>query len=117
LPAVDVMNAATPNPSEPDPALRRQEWSREVFAAAEAIRRSGRHHGLREVTIVLPIDYEAVAAMELACQALGQGELSPATRDLDRLFDRVEKSPGLASQFLTSLHSVIRRLGPLTSST
>jgi hypothetical protein len=107
------MSPATPTPFESNPDQRRKDWTHEVFAAAEAIRRSGRHRVLREVTIVLPIDYDAVAAMELACQVLAEGELSPAVHDLERLFDRVEKSPGLASQFLSSVRSVIRRLGPM----
>lgn len=58
----------------------REQWSREVFAVAEALRRNGGQRYLRDVTIVLPIDYTAVEAIELACLALAEGELSPSCK-------------------------------------
>jgi len=98
----------TPSPADPIPP--RDEWSREVFAIAEKLHRAGRQNLVREVTIVLPVDYKAVEAIELACRALARGDLSDAARDLDRFFAKLEREPGMADQFLPSLQSVIRRL-------
>jgi hypothetical protein len=104
--------ATTPqSPLQADPTPPREEWAREVFAVADTLRRTGRQRLVREVTIVLPIDYKAVEAIELACHALAAGDLSDAARDLDRFFDRLEREPGLAEQFLPSLRSVVRRIG------
>src|SRR4051812_21828397 len=72
----------TSKPSAPaDPLQLADQWAREVLAAAEALRQSGHHKRLRDVTIVLPIDLAAVEAVELACLALAQGELSDAAEE------------------------------------
>ena len=83
-----------------------------MYAVAEALRRTGGHRRLRDVTIVLPIDHQAVEAIELACQALIQGELSQASGELDRFLDRVAEDRLTADRFLTSIRSVARRVGP-----
>jgi len=105
------MSNSPPIPPQAEPIPPREEWAREVFAIAEKLHRAGRQHLIREVTIVLPVDYKAVEAIELACRALAGGDLSDASRDLDRFFDRLEREPGMADQFLPSLQSVVRRLG------
>jgi hypothetical protein len=99
----------TPPPADPIPP--REVWSREVFAIAETLHRTGRQNMVREVTIVLPVDYKAVEAIELACRALAGGDFSDAARDMDRFFDKLEREPGMADQFLPSLRSVVHRLG------
>jgi len=99
------------SPPQADPISPRNEWAREVFAIAETLHRTGRQDLVREVTIVLPVDHKAVEAIELACRALASGGFSDAARDLDSFFDRLEREPGMADQFLPSLQSVIRRLG------
>lgn len=91
----------------------RTEWSREVFSVAEALRRNGRHRRLRDVTIVLPIDHTAVEAIELACLALSEGELSEAARDLDRFFDRLSQDSFESERFLASVRNVARRVGQI----
>ena len=95
-----------------DTAQLREDCAREVFAVAEALRRTGRHRRLRDVTIVLPIDHSAVEAIELACLTLAEGELSPASADLDRFFDRLMADPPAAERFLQSVRNVVRRVGP-----
>jgi len=96
------------------PALSplREDCSREVFAVAEALRRTGRQRRLRDVTIVLPIDHSAVEAIELACQTLAEGELTSAAADLERFLDRLVADPPAAERFLHSVRSVVRRVGP-----
>lgn len=100
-------------PSTPpaDSSETRAIWSREVFSVAEALRRSGRHRRLRDVTIVLPIDHSAVEAIELACLALSEGELSEAANDLNRFFDRLAGDSYEADRFLSSVRNVARRVG------
>jgi hypothetical protein len=93
------------------PALR-GEWVKEVFAVADALRRTGGHRRLRDVTIVLPIDHTAVEAIELACLALSEGELSAAANDLERFLDRVAGDRLASDRFLISIRSVARRVGP-----
>lgn len=90
----------------------RDDCAREVFAVAEALRRTGRHRRLRDVTIVLPIDHSAVEAIELACLTLTEGELSSAAGDLDRFLDRLMADPPAAERFLHAVRSVVRRVGP-----
>jgi hypothetical protein len=85
--------------------------AREVFAVADALRRTGRHRRLQDVTIVLPIDYAAVEAVELACLALAEGCLSPAAADLERLLRGVTADGAAAERFLQSVRSVVRRAG------
>ena len=97
--------------ASPDSDLR-ADCAREVFAVAEALRRSGRQRRLRDVTIVLPIDHVAVEAIELACIALSEGELSESAADLDRYLDRVAGDPASAERFLQSVRAVVRRVGP-----
>ena len=115
--AENVVIPASHTPRDPLPPPPRDEWAREVLAAAEALRRDGRHRLLREVTIVLPLDRRAVEAIELACQALAQGELSPAARDLDMFFDRLAREPGVSEAFLYSVRSVVSRITPQTPPT
>ena len=102
----------TTQPAAPAIARLRDDCTREVFAVADALRRTGRHRRLRDVTIVLPIDHAAVEAVELACLALADGELSEAAADLDRFLDRVTADPAAAEQFLQAVRSVVRRVGP-----
>jgi hypothetical protein len=61
---------------------------------------------------VLPIDHAAVEAVELACLALAEGELSEAAADLDRFLDRVTGDPAAAERFLQSVRTVVCRVGP-----
>jgi hypothetical protein len=89
----------------------RAAWSREVFAVAEALRRSGRNRRLRDVTIHLPIDHRAVKAIELACLAISEGELSESANEFNRLLDEVVQDPFEADGFLSSVRSVARRVG------
>jgi hypothetical protein len=105
------MTTTPQSPPQADPIPPRDEWAREVFAIAGTLHRTGRQDLVREVTIVLPVDYKAVEAIELACRALAGGGFSDAARDLENFFDRLEREPGMADQFLPSLRSVIRRLG------
>jgi hypothetical protein len=93
----------------------REDCAREVFAVAEALRRTGRHRRLRDVTIVLPIDHTAVEAIELACQTLTEGELTTASADLERFLDRLVEDPPAAERFLQSVRNVVRRVGPTRS--
>ncbi len=86
--------------------------ARELFAVAEALRRTGRHRRLRDITIVRPTDFAAVAAIELACLVLSEGELSEAAAHLDRLLDQVISDPVMAERFLQSVRGVVRRVGP-----
>jgi len=102
----------TTQPAAPDVARLRANCAREVFAVADALRRTGRQRRLRDVTIVLPIDHASVEAVELACLALAEGELSEAAADLDRFLDRVTADAAAAERFLQSVRSVVRRVGP-----
>jgi hypothetical protein len=109
-----LMNVNRPLPQLGSaPRSSRADWSREVFAVAEALRRNGRHRRLRDVTIVLPIDHTAVEAIELACLALSEGELSEAANDLERFFDRLEQDSFEADRFLASVRGVARRVGQI----
>ncbi|HEX3150517.1 MAG TPA: hypothetical protein VHR66_20735 [Gemmataceae bacterium] len=90
----------------------RDDCAREVFTVAEALRRTGRQRRLRDVTIVLPIDHSAVEAIELACQMLSEGDLSPASAELDRFMNQLIADPPAAERFLQSVRSVVRRVGP-----
>jgi hypothetical protein len=105
-----------PNPismtASPDSHLR-ADCTREVLAVAEVLWRSGRQRRLRDVTIVMPIDHTAVEAIELACIALSEGELSEASNDLDRYLDRVAADWAGAERFLQSVRNVVRRVGPI----
>ena len=91
----------------------RSAWTQEVFSVAEALRRHGRHRRLRDVTIVLPIDHTAIEAIELACLALSEGELSEAASELERFFDHLAADQFAADRFLASVRGVARRVGPL----
>jgi len=82
-----------------------------VFAVAEALRRTNRQRRLRDVTIVLPIDHEAVEAIELACVTLAEGELSSASAELDRFLDRLAADAAAAGRFVQSVRAVVRRVG------
>jgi hypothetical protein len=86
-------------------------WTRELFSVADALRRTGRHRRLRDVTIVLPIDHVAVEAIELACQALSGGELSPAANELDQFFVRLSQDQFAVNQFLPAVRGVACRVG------
>jgi hypothetical protein len=91
----------------------RADCTREVFAVAEALWRSGRQRRLRDVTIVLPIDHAAVEAIELACLVLTEGDLSPAAGDFEQYIDRVAADPAAAERLLQSVRAVVRRVGPI----
>jgi hypothetical protein len=95
----------------PVPESLRDAWCREVYGVAEALRRSGGQRRLRDVTIVLPIDHTAVEAIELACLALSEGELSSSAKELDRFLDRLSNDADEAERFLGSVRSVARRVG------
>jgi hypothetical protein len=104
------MNRNASAPANP-PSLREQ-WAREVLAAAETLRQSGHHKRLREVTIVLPIDLAAVEAIELACLALAQGELSDAAHEFDAYIGQVAVDPAAADRFLAAVRNVVTRVLP-----
>ena len=106
------MSTSTPLTTTPCVDLR-ADCAREVFAVAQALWRSGRQRRLRDVTIVLPADHAAVEAIELACLALSEGELSEAAADLDRYLDRVAADRASAERFVQSVRSVVRRVGPV----
>jgi hypothetical protein len=93
----------------PDPSALRAGWTKELYVVAEAIRLSGRQSGLRDVTIVHPIDHTALAAIDLACRAVAGGELSAAARELDRFLDDLAADPTAAVPFLPAVRSVARR--------
>jgi hypothetical protein len=97
----------------PEPAGLRDHWMREVLAAADTLRHTGHHKRLRDVTIVLPIDLLAVEAIELACMALAEGELSDVAGELRRFLDRLSADPAAAERFLASVHNVVARVRPL----
>jgi hypothetical protein len=99
-------------PTQPTVSRLRDDCAREVFAVAEALRRTNRQRRLRDVTIVLPTDHEAVEAVELACVALSEGDLSPAAAEFDRFLDRLTTEPDVAERFLHSVRGVVRRVGP-----
>jgi len=92
-------------------AVLRASCAHELFVIAEALRRTGRHRRLGDITIVLPTDLAAVEAVELACLALAEGELSEAAADLDRLLDRLTGDPAMVERFLRSVRGVVRRVG------
>ena len=96
----------------PDAAALRDEWAREVLAAAEALRQTGHHKRLRDITIVHPNDFAAVEAVELACTALAQGELSDAAAELNHFLDRLAADPTAGGRFLASVRNVVGRVGP-----
>src|SRR5262245_61913986 len=98
----------------PESSLRAN-CAREVFAVAEALWRAGRQRFLRDVTIVLPIDYTAVAAVELACLVLSEGELSEAAANLELFLDQVTADSASAERFIMSVRSVVRRVVPKAS--
>jgi hypothetical protein len=98
-------------PSAPPESHLRDDCAREVFAVAEVLRRTGRQRRLRDVTIVLPIDFTAVEAVELACLALAEGELSESAAALDRFLDGATANRAAAERFLQSVRSVVRRVG------
>jgi len=91
----------------------REAWAKEVYAVAEALRRNGRHRRLRDVTIVLPIDHSAIEAIELACVAISEGELSDSASELERFFDQIAADQLAADRFLASVRGVARRVGSL----
>ncbi|HJZ89914.1 MAG TPA: hypothetical protein VKE40_03510 [Gemmataceae bacterium] len=93
----------------PDSCALRAGWTKELYVVAEAIRLSGRLSGLRDVTIVHPIDHTALAAIDLACRAIAAGELSGAARELDRFLNDLAADPAVAAQFLPAVRSVARR--------
>jgi hypothetical protein len=104
-------NASAP----PAPPGLREHWAREILAAAETLRQAGQHKRLREVTIVLPIDLTAVEAIELACLALAQGELSDAAHDFDEYIGQVAADPA-ADRFLAAVRKVVSRVLPSADS-
>jgi hypothetical protein len=108
------MNRNTSAPPEP-PGLR-EHSAREVLAAAETLRQAGQHKRLREVTIVLPIDLAAVEAIELACLALAQGELSDAAHDFDEYIGQVAADPAAADRFVAAVRKVVSRVLPSAES-
>lgn len=89
-----------------------ESWSPEVYAVAEALRRGGRHMRLRELTIILPIDHIAIAAIDLACKAISEGGMGPSTADLERLLGRIAANPDERDRFLPALRSTVRRIAP-----
>jgi hypothetical protein len=92
-------------------AVLRANCARELFTIAEALRRTGRHRRLGDITIVLPADLAAVEAVELACLALAEGEFSEAAADLDRKLDSLAGDPATVERFLRSVRGVVRRVG------
>ena len=96
----------------PLPTSLRADCAREIYSIADALRRTNRHRWLRDVTIVLPIDFAAVEAIELACLALAEGEFSDAAVDFDRLLDRVATDPAAVGRLLQAVRGLVRRLGP-----
>jgi hypothetical protein len=103
----------TSNPSAPaDPLRLADVWAREVLAAAEALRQTGHHKRLRDVTIVLPIDLAAVEAIELACLALAQGELSDAADEFAQYLRRLATDPAVRDRFPNAVRTVIARAMP-----
>jgi|SRR5690242_13263946 hypothetical protein len=108
----------TSNASAPtDPPRLAEQWAREVLAAADALRQTGHHKRLRDVTIVLPIDLAAVEAIELACLALAQGELSDAADEFDQYLRQLAVDPAVIDRFLPALRNVIARVIPLAGDT
>ncbi|MBO0699824.1 MAG: hypothetical protein J2P46_15610 [Zavarzinella sp.] len=99
-------------PAPTDPPGQSERWAREVLAAADALRQTGHHKRLREVTIVLPIDLAAVEAIELACLALAQGELSPAAEEFEQYLVRLAADPSVAARFMSAVRNVIARVMP-----
>jgi len=95
----------------PDAGLR-ADCVRELFTVAESLRRTGRQRRLRDVTIVLPTDHTAVEAVELACLALAEGELSEAAADLDRFLHQLIGTRRWPSDSSSRSGGVVRRAGP-----
>jgi hypothetical protein len=108
------MNRSATMPA--DPTCLGEQWAREVLAAAETLRQAGQQKRLREVTIVLPIDLAAVEAVELACLALAQGELSDAAHDFDSYIRQVAADPAAAGRFLAAIRNVVARVLPAADS-
>jgi hypothetical protein len=100
-----------------DPTRLADQWAREVLAAAAALRQTGHHKRLRDITIVLPIDLAALEAIELACLALAQGELSDAADEFDRCLRRLAADPGVRDRFPAAVRNVVARVLPPTPDT
>lgn len=100
-----------------DPPRVAEQWAREVLAAADALRQSGHHKRLRDVTIVLPIDLAAVEAVELACLALAQGELSDAADEFAAYLRRLAADPAVRDRFPKAVRTVIARVMPPAADT
>ena len=103
----------TGRPLPPAVVVRRDEFAAEVYAAAGRLRAAGLDDRVREVTIVRPIEHWAVAAIELACQALTDGKSSPAAAELDGLLARLAAGADGADGFPAAVRNVAGRVGPL----
>ena len=86
-------------------------WLREVYAIADALRRTGRQRKLRDVTIALPLDQLAVEVIDLACLAISEGEFSESANDLEHFLEEIASDSFSKERFLSSLRGVARRAG------
>lgn len=96
-----------------DPSELRQRLGEQAFLLAEQIRRTGRQRQLRDVTLVWPIDQQAVSVIDLACESLSQGEISPATMELNELLDQIAMDFNTAYRLGPALRQLAYRVLPL----
>ena len=95
-----------------DPTSLRSDLLALAWLLAEQIRAAGRQRKLKDMTINRPADLAAISVIELACQALSQGEFSAESAELDRLLDRLTADPVIAGRLGPAMSSLAGRLLP-----
>ncbi len=83
-----------------------------AYRIAARIRASGRQRKLKDMTINLPIDCVAISVIDLACQAISQGEFSTEMSEFDGLLDQVAADPAMAPRMGPAMKKLAERLLP-----
>lgn len=83
-----------------------------AYRIAEKIRATGGQRKLRDMTINLPVDHEAISVIELACQALSQGEFSEEAAELDMVLERMAADATMGLRLGPAMRNMAERILP-----
>lgn len=83
-----------------------------AYRIADQLRATGGQRKLRDMTINLPVDHAAISVIDLACQALSQGDFSPEANDLETALYRIMSDAAMALRLGQSMRNMAERLLP-----
>lgn len=87
-------------------------WRVEALAGAERLVRAKCAHRMRDLTITLPVERDAIVVLYLACDVITHAESEECIRELQETLNRLTLEPGIIHRLSRAMMQLVERLCP-----